>query len=105
MIKEITDTNFNTEVINTDSTVVVDFWAPWCGPCKMLSPVINEVSDEVGDRAKFVKINVDENPATSREFEIASIPTIGIFKGGEEVTSITGFRPKQELKNTIERYI
>lgn len=105
MIKEINDRNFNSEVINSHTPVVVDFWAPWCAPCKMLSPVIDEVSDELETRAKFVKVNVDENQGTAREFGIASIPTIGIFKEGEEITSITGFRPKQELKNIIEKYI
>lgn len=105
MVKEIGDINFNEEVINADTTVAVDFWAPWCGPCKMLAPIIHEVSDELVGKAKFVKMNVDDNPASSQKFRIASIPTVMIFKNGKVVETLVGFRPKQEIKALVEKHI
>ena len=101
MIKETTDSKFDEEVIKADQLVVVDFWASWCGPCKMLSPVMEELSKELLGKADFAKVNVDENPVLSQKYKIASIPTVLIFKNGEAVDTLVGFRPKQDIKNTI----
>jgi thioredoxin 1 len=101
MIKEVTDGNFNEEVIKADQVVAVDFWASWCGPCKMLAPVMAELSEELVGKVNFAKVNVDENPVLSQKYKIASIPTVLIFKNGEAVDTMVGFRPKQDIKNTI----
>lgn len=103
MVKEIKDNNFQDEVLKSDIITVVDFWAPWCGPCKMLGPVIDEISQELNNKAKFVKINVDENPTVSSQYRIESIPTVIVFKGGKIVENLVGFRPKQAIKMAIER--
>ncbi|WP_186431361.1 thioredoxin [Clostridium sp. BSD9I1] len=103
MVKEIKDNNFQDEVLKSDIITVVDFWAPWCGPCKMLGPVIDEISKELKNKAKFVKINVDENPTVSSQYRIESIPTVLVFKGGKIVENLVGFRPKQAIKMAIER--
>ncbi|KGK89331.1 thioredoxin [Clostridium sp. HMP27] len=103
MVKEIKDNNFQDEVLKSNIITVVDFWAPWCGPCKMLGPVIDEISQELKNKAKFVKINVDENPTVSSQYRIESIPTVLVFKGGKIVENLVGFRPKQAIKMAIER--
>lgn len=105
MVKEINDSNFSEEVVNSATPVVVDFWASWCGPCKMLAPVMEEVSKELGQKAKFVKVNVDESPVAANQFRIASIPTVMVFKGGKVVQTMVGFRPKQAIKSAIEQSI
>lgn len=103
-MKEIMDSNFKEEVQNQSGVVVVDFWASWCGPCKMLSPVIEELSNEM-TIAKFTKVNVDENPQSSQNFNIASIPTLLVFKDGKVVDTMVGFRPKAELEQLVKKYI
>jgi thioredoxin 1 len=105
MVKEINDANFSEEVINSEIPVIVDFWASWCGPCKMLAPVMEEVASELNGKATFVKVNVDENPVTSNQFRVASIPTVLVFKGGKVVQTMVGFRPKQSVKSAIEQFI
>lgn len=105
MVKEVNEKNFDKEVLSEKLPVVIDFWATWCGPCRMLSPVIEEVSDELSGRAKFVKVNVDENPLLSQEYQISSIPTVMIVKDGKVVQTMVGFRPKEELKNMISQFI
>ncbi len=102
MVNQINDANFENEVEKAEGVVVVDFWAPWCGPCKMLGPVIEEVSNEITN-AKFTKINVDDNPVVSQKYRIASIPTVMIFKNGNVVETMVGFRPKAELEQLIIR--
>ena len=103
MIKEINDKNFNEEIVNSDSLVVVDFWAPWCGPCKMLSPVIEELSNEMGEKVKFAKVNVDESPIIASTYKISSIPTVMVFNKESVKETLVGFRPKAELKKVIEK--
>jgi thioredoxin 1 len=105
MIKEIMDNGFNEEISSSDTPVVVDFWAPWCGPCKMLGPVIEELSQEYSGKVKFFKLNVDNNPITSQQFRVSSIPTVMVFKGGNTVDTMVGFRPKAALKELIDRHI
>ncbi|WP_234123202.1 thioredoxin [Clostridium hydrogenum] len=105
MVKEINDVSFESEVGTQDKPVVVDFWAPWCGPCKMLGPVIDEISNELDEKVKFVKVNVDENPLAANKFKIASIPTVMIFKNGNPVDTLVGFRPKQSMVSEIEKHI
>lgn len=105
MVKEINDSIFDEEIKNSEKPVVVDFWAPWCGPCKMLGPVMDEVSNELDSKAKFVKVNVDDNPAVAGKFSIASIPTVMIFKNGNPVDTLVGFRPKQSIVSSIEKHV
>lgn len=105
MIKEINDNKFNEEVVNSDVPVVVDFWATWCGPCRMLAPVMEDISNELDGKAKFVKINVDENPVTSSQFRVASIPTLLIFNKGKVAETLVGFRPKESIVPVIKKYI
>lgn len=105
MVIEVRDNNFEQEVLKSDVPTVVDFWAVWCGPCKMLAPVIDEVSEALAGKAKFVKVNVDENPVVSSQFRIASIPTVMIFKDGKAVDTLVGFRPKDAIKASIEKHL
>jgi thioredoxin 1 len=95
---EFTDQNFDQEVIKSDKPALVDFWAPWCGPCQMMGPIIEDLSKEMGDSAKVGKINVDENPQTSQQYGVMSIPTIKIFKGGKIVKEFVGVQDVSTLK-------
>ena len=105
MLKEVLDSNFNTEVEGKQGIVVVDFWAAWCGPCRMLTPVIEELASELQGKVEFVKLNVDDNPGVAQKYKIASIPTVMVFNNGVLSETLIGFRPKQELKTVIEKYI
>jgi thioredoxin 1 len=105
MVREINSRNFIQEVINSEEAVLVDFWAPWCGPCRMLGPVIEELSEDIGDKAKFFKMNVDENPEIASKYRISSIPNVMIFKNGEVVENMVGFRPKQDFENAISKHV
>ncbi|MBO8164491.1 MAG: thioredoxin [Brevibacillus sp.] len=103
-IVNATDQTFAREV-EQGGTVLVDFWAPWCGPCKMIAPVLEQIDGEVGDKLKIVKVNVDENPESSGRFGIMSIPTLLVFKDGQPVDKIVGYQPKEALMATLGKYI
>jgi len=103
MIKVVNDKNFNEEIANSENIVVVDFWAPWCGPCKMLTPVIEELASEMGTKVKFAKINVDESPMIASKYKISSIPTVMVFRKDSVKETMVGFRPKADLKKIIEK--
>lgn len=102
MIKNITDSTFDEDVLQSEVPVLVDFWAPWCGPCRMVSPIVEELEQVYGDRITFMKMNTDENPKTPGTYGIRSIPTLLIIKGGLVVESLVGFRPKSELSKYLE---
>ena len=102
---EFNDQNFDQEVLKSDKIVLVDFWAPWCGPCQMMGPVIADLSEEVGDKAKIGKLNVDENGSTAVNYGIMSIPALKIFKDGKIVKEFIGVQPKEILKKYLEELI
>lgn len=104
-IIEISDSNFESEVVNSDVPVLVDFWAPWCGPCRAIAPIVEEISSTYEGKIKVGKMNVDENQATTMKFGIRSIPTIIMFKGGEAVDQIIGAVPKGEIEKVVEKSI
>jgi thioredoxin 1 len=103
MAKNVTGTEFETEVLKSDDVVLVDFWAPWCGPCQMLGPVLEELSGELAAGAKIVKVNVDEDSEIASQYGVMSIPALKIFKGGEVVDEAVGVKPKEDLLELIER--
>ncbi|MGI6125532.1 MAG: thioredoxin [Planifilum sp.] len=102
-IVDVTDQNFSDEV--KSGTVLVDFWAPWCGPCKMIAPVLEELDNEIGDKLKIAKLNVDNNPETAGRFGVMSIPTLMVFKDGEMVSKMVGFQPKEQLREWLDSYL
>jgi len=106
-VVEINGQNFEVEVLDSSrqAPVIIDFWAPWCGPCKMIAPIVEELSEEYGEKAKFVRVNTDENPDTASRYGIMSIPTLMIFHHGEPVERIIGFTQKNNLKKKIEEHI
>ncbi len=102
---EFTDANFETEVMNSDEPVLVDFWAVWCGPCKMIAPVVEEIAKEYNGKLKVGKVDVDSNPEVSMKFGIRSIPTLMVFKGGKVVEQIIGAVPKRNLVEKVLPHI
>jgi len=101
-ITEVTDNNFQSEVIESDVPVLVDFWAPWCGPCRMVAPVLEEIASEKGEALKIVKLNVDDNQQTAMSYEVLSIPTLILFKNGAIAKKVVGAYPKRKLEAELE---
>lgn len=102
-VRELSDQNFEQEVIKEAGVTLVDFWAAWCGPCKMIAPVVEELAGEYEGRVKFGKLNVDENPAIASKYAIRSIPTLMVFKNGGMVDQIIGVRPKTDIKKALDK--
>ncbi|MEH1893564.1 thioredoxin [Nostoc sp. UHCC 0926] len=102
---QVTDSSFKQEVLDSEVPVLVDFWAPWCGPCRMVAPVVDEISEQYKGQIKVVKVNTDENPNVASQYGIRSIPTLMIFKGGQKVDMVVGAVPKTTLASTLEKYL
>jgi len=103
--KKVTDETFEAEVLNNDKPVLVDYWAEWCGPCKMVAPVLEAIAEEHGDKLDIVKLNVDENPVITQKYGILNIPTLGVFKNGEVVKELVGARSKSALLRELADFI
>lgn len=101
-LNAVTDSDFETEVINADGPVLVDFWAEWCGPCKTLMPIVEEVANEMGDKIKVVKMNIEEAPETPTKYGLRGVPTLMLFKGGKVVDTRVGGMPKTQLTEWLE---
>lgn len=99
---KVTDASFDQEVLQSDLPVLVDFWAEWCGPCRMMGPVVEELADSYAGKVKVCKLNVDENPQTASRYQIMSIPTLLLFKGGQEQDRIIGYQPREQLAGRLE---
>lgn len=102
---EVTDATFEQEVKNSELPVLVDFWAPWCGPCRKIAPIVDEIADEFQGKLKVVKLNTDDNVRTAQEYSISGIPSLLVFKNGEAVERLVGLMQKSTLKSSIEKYL
>ncbi|MGB2925711.1 MAG: thioredoxin [Limnothrix sp.] len=104
-IAAVTDASFPQEVLESDVPVLVDFWAPWCGPCRMVAPVVEEIAGQYEEKIKVFKLNTDENPGVASEYGIRSIPTLMLFKGGKKVDMVVGAVPKTTLADVIDKQL
>jgi thioredoxin 1 len=103
--KETTDANFEADVLQNDKTVLVDFWAPWCGPCRAVAPILEELAQEHADKIEVIKLNTDENPAITAKYGITGIPTMNVYQGGEVVKTLVGALPKPKLVKELDDYL
>ncbi|MGE5289945.1 MAG: thioredoxin [Micromonosporaceae bacterium] len=103
--KTVTDATFDVDVLKSDKPVIVDYWAEWCGPCRMVAPVLEEIAQEHGDKINVVKLNIDENPEVAQRYNILQIPTMNVFSGGEVVKQIIGAKPKAALLRELSEYL
>ena len=103
--KKVTDETFELEVLKSEKPVVVDYWAEWCGPCRMIAPVLEEIASEYSEKIDVVKLNVDENPAVAQKYQILAIPTLNVFQNGEVVKQIKGAKPKSALLKDLAEFI
>ncbi|NBM17474.1 thioredoxin [Streptomyces sp. GC420] len=104
-LRETTDSTFEEDVLRSDKPVLVDFWAPWCGPCRQIAPALESIAAEYGDKIEVVKLNIDENPATAAKYRIMSIPKLNVYVGGEVVRSIVGGKPKATIVRKLEDFL
>ena len=104
-IVEVTDANFEQEVLQSDRPVVVDFWAPWCGPCRLIAPILDDMAKQHGNRVKFTKLNVDDNPVTASRYNVLSIPMVVLFEGGQPRETAIGARPRSYYESAWSRWL
>lgn len=104
-LADVSQSNFQQEVLSSNKPVLVDFWAPWCGPCKMLGPVVEKVANSHADRAKFVKLNTDENPNLAGQYQVSGIPCLILFKGGKPVDRIVGYVSEQTINSMLSKHV
>ena len=103
--KSVTDATFQKDVLDSEKTVLVDFWSEWCGPCRAVAPILDQIAAEHGDKLEIVKLNVDENPQTAVKYQITSIPALKVYRGGEVVKTVIGAKPKPALEADLAAYI
>ena len=103
--RSVTDSSFEQDVLNSEKTILVDFWAEWCGPCRAVGPILDQIAAEHADKIEIVKLNVDENPQTAAKYQITSIPAMKVYQGGEVVKTVIGAKPKPALEADLAAYL